>query len=116
MSSSTTAVPKYPTVSDSSRWAPSILGDLSLKIVQTTSQMEMLAGQNDAQKWRMHMKESHDANHKAIVKEFSNVNFMQQVMQSNLTENRNDTKAILTMMQRVRLLHMLRLKLLSVWD
>ncbi len=53
----------------------------------------------------MNLKESHDADHKAIMKQLADVNFVQQAMEGRLMESQNDTRAVLMTMQQVGPLH-----------
>lgn len=72
-----------------------------LGIFQTAAQMESLGDQHERGRWQMNLKESHDADHKAVMKRLADVNFMQQVIEARLTENHNDTRTILMTMQQV---------------
>jgi hypothetical protein len=67
--------------------------------------MESLAYQNESERWRSNLKESHDADHKALMKQLSDVNFVQQAMEARLIESQNDTRTILMTMQQVSPLH-----------
>ncbi len=67
--------------------------------------MESLAYQYESERWRMNLKESHDADHKAIMKQLADVNFVQQAMEGRLMESQNDTRAVLMTMQQVGPLH-----------
>ncbi|KAF8351817.1 kinase-like domain-containing protein [Amanita rubescens] len=69
-------------------------------LFMTAGQMESLAYQNESERWRMNLKESHDADHKALMKQLSDVNFVQQAMEARLIESRNDTRTILMTMQQ----------------
>ncbi|KAF8351809.1 kinase-like domain-containing protein [Amanita rubescens] len=59
-----------------------------------------LVHQKEDEKWQRNLEESLDADHKDIMRQLSAVGFKQRVVESNLTECRDDIKALSTMMQR----------------
>ena len=69
-------------------------------IVQTASHMETQVYQKEDEKWKRNLKESLDADHKAVMNELAAANFSKRIMESNITEN--DRRTISRMMQRVR--------------
>lgn len=73
-------------------------------IFQMVAQMEGMARQKEEDEWREKLMKSLEADHKALVVQFSAPNFMQRVQESELTKD--DQRVISTMMQRVRSLHM----------
>lgn len=64
--------------------------------------METLVHQKEAEKWRRELKESQDADHKAVMDQFAAADFTQRVTDSKVLEGQNDIKSILVMMQKVR--------------
>lgn len=70
--------------------------------IQAAAQMEALAGQKEDEKWKRDLKESLDADHKALLKEFAAVNFVQRATESKVIESQNDFRTLSIMMQKVR--------------
>ena len=64
--------------------------------------METLVNQKADEKWKRDLKESQDADHKAIMDQLAAANFMQRVMETKLMDNQNEIKMISKMMQKVR--------------
>ena len=69
---------------------------------QTAAHMETLVNQKADEKWKRDLKESQDADHKAIMDQLAAANFMQRVMESTLRDNQNEIKMISKMMQKAR--------------
>lgn len=67
--------------------------------------METLVNQKADEKWKRDLKESQDADHKAIMDQLAAGDFLQRVMASKLMENQNEIKVISMMMQKVRKLY-----------
>lgn len=65
--------------------------------------MEMLARQKADDEWRKHLKESLEADHKAVMEQLAAPNFVQRVKDSELTLN--DQREISAIIQRVRQLY-----------
>ncbi len=84
---------------------------LLLIIFQTGAQMETLARQRADDEWRKSLKESLDADRKAIMELLAAPNFVQRVKESKLTSY--DQREISAMIQSVRRLHMSKPVLLT---
>jgi hypothetical protein len=69
---------------------------------QTVSQMDAW---KENEKWTRNLKESFDADHKAIMEQFAAIDFTERVMASKLLQHQDDKRAILMMMQKVRELY-----------
>lgn len=64
--------------------------------------MTASASLKENEKWTRGLKESMDADHKAIMEQFAAIDFTQRVTESELWQHRDDIRAILMMMQKVR--------------
>ncbi len=84
---------------------------LLLIIFQTGAQMETLARQRADDEWRKSLKESLDADRKAIMELLAAPNLVQRVKESKLTSY--DQREISAMIQSVRRLHMSKPVLLT---
>lgn len=58
--------------------------------------------QDEDEKWKRNIKESWDADHVDVMKQFSAVDFKQRVVDSKVTECHDDIRALQVMMQKVR--------------
>lgn len=92
------------------RWLH-LKGFLLLIIFQTAAQMETLTHQRADDEWRRSLKESLDADHKAIMGLLAAPNLVQRVKESELTSY--DQKEISAMIQSVRQLHVSKPVLLT---
>jgi len=64
----------------------------------TAAQLEGLVAQREEEEWRTKLKESLDADHKAVMQQFASPNFLERVKESELTKN--EQKVVTTIMQR----------------
>jgi hypothetical protein len=69
---------------------------------KAVAQMEMLVLQKEGEKWKRDFKESMDADHQAIMKEFAAANFVQRATESRIIDSHNDLRTLSILMQKVR--------------
>ncbi len=84
--------------------------------LQAAAQMETLARQKEDEKWKRDLRESLDADHQALLKEFSAVNFVQRATESKVIESQTDFRTLSIMMQKVRLTSSWRSRLSKLRD
>ena len=70
---------------------------------KTAAQMEVLVRQKEDEKWKRDLKESLDADHQALMKEFAAANFVQRARESSIVDSQNDLRTLSFLMQKVRL-------------
>ena len=64
--------------------------------------MELLVRQKEDEKWKRDFKESMDADHQALMKEFAAANFVQRATESRIIDSQNDLRSLSILMQKVR--------------
>lgn len=74
----------------------------SILYFKAVAQMEMLVLQKEDEKWKRDFKESMDADHQAIMKEFATANFVQRATESRIVDSHDDLRTLSILMQKVR--------------
>lgn len=69
---------------------------------KAVAQMEVLVRQKEDEKWKRDLKESMDADHQALMKEFAAANFVQRATESKIIDSQNDLRTLSILMQKVR--------------